>query len=156
MGTGRRSISRSALTQLGLAVASALLVTACGSSSDATRPPAATSASGFPIGAFSKELRGPELGPVRLVWTFEADGRWAEIPLALEGQTLRAPVVRGHYTVDGDTVTIATEYPPDWGTSRHGWRMDGGDLWTSFIESDIPDDEDWFISLDSRPWTPYP
>ena len=156
MGTGRRSISRSALTLLGLVVASAVILTACGASADATRPPASTSASGFPIGAFSKEISDQELGHVRLVWTFDADGRWSEVPIALDGQALKAPVVRGRYTVDGETLTIATEYPPDWGTSRHSWRMDGGVLSTAFIQSDNPGDEDWFASLDARPWTPYP
>ena len=45
-------------------------------------------------------------------------------------------------------MTIATEYPPDWGTSRHGWRMDGDLLWTVFMDSDVPDDKDWFEALD--------
>jgi hypothetical protein len=156
MGTGRRSISRSALTLVGLVVASAVLVTGCGASAEATRSPASSSAAGFPIGAFSKEIADQELGRVRLVWTFGADGRWSEVPIALDGQTLKAPVVRGRYAVDGDSVTIATEYPPDWGTSRHRWRMDRGALWTAFIESDNPGDEDWFASLDTLPWTPYP
>jgi len=34
--------------------------------------------------------------------------------------------------------------------------MDGDVLWTVFLESDVPDDKDWFEGLDSRPWTPYP
>jgi hypothetical protein len=34
--------------------------------------------------------------------------------------------------------------------------MDGDVLWTVFLESDVPDDKDWFEALDSQPWTPYP
>jgi hypothetical protein len=60
------------------------------------------------------------------------------------------------YSVDGSDVTIATDYPADWGTSRHAWRMDGDVLWTVFLESDVPEDKDWFEALDSQPWTPYP
>jgi hypothetical protein len=155
MPTGARSISRSASVLGGIVLATGVLVAACGSSAP---PPSdhAVGASGFPLGTFSKELSDPELGRVRLVWDFEPDGRYAEIPLALDGQTMKAPTVRGRYTVDGETVMIATDYPPDWGTSRHGWRMDGDVLWTVFLESDVPDDKDWFEALDSRPWTPYP
>jgi hypothetical protein len=155
MRSGPRSISRSASILGVMALAAAALVGACAS----PRVPSSenpTAASGFPLGAFTKELSDGELGHVRLVWTFEPDGRWAEVPFALEGQTLRAPTVRGRYTVDGATVTIATDFPPDWGTSSHGWRMDGDLLWTSFIESDVPEDKDWYAALDSRPWTPYP
>ena len=149
-----REIPRSALRVLPAVVAVALVVAACGT---AARVPSARQAttSGFPAGAFAKEMEDAELGHVRLVWRFEPDGRWAEIPLALDGQKLRAPVVRGTYVVDGDEVTLATEYPPGWGTSQHGWRLDGDQLWTFFMESDVPDDKEWYQSLDSRPWVPY-
>jgi hypothetical protein len=60
-----------------------------------------------------------------LVWVFEPDGRYAEVPFALDGQTLKAPTVRGSYSDDGEIETLANDYPPNWGTSRHGWRMDG-------------------------------
>jgi hypothetical protein len=155
MPTGPRSISRSASMLGGILFATGVLVGGCAASVQAPSDHPISS-SGFPLGTFSKELSHPELGRVRLVWDFEPDGRYAEVPFALDGQTLRAPTVRGTYTVDGETVTIATEYPPDWGTSRHAWRLDGDALWTVFLDSDIPEDKDWFEALDSRPWTPYP
>ena len=155
MPTGPRSISRSA-SALGVTLlAASVLVAGCTAAAPAPREHS-VGRSGFPLGTFAKELESPDLGRVRFVWDFEPDGRYAEIPLALDGQTLHAPTVRGTYVVDGETVTIATEYPPDWGTSRHAWRMDGDVLWTVFLESDVPDDKDWFEGLDSRPWTPYP
>jgi len=155
MPTGPRSISRSASALGRILLATGVLVAGCTGSAPTPRDHP-LGPSGFPLGTFSKELSGPELGHVRLVWDFEPDGRYAEIPFALDGQTVRTPTIRGTYVVDGDTVTIATEYPPDWGTSRHAWRMDGDVLWTVFLESDVPDDKDWFEGLDSRPWTPYP
>jgi hypothetical protein len=155
MPTGPRSISRSASVLGGILLATGVLVAACATSTPAPRDHP-ISPSGFPLGTFSKELSDPELGRVRIVWDFEPDGRYVEVPFALDGQTLKAPTIRGTYAVDGETVTMATEYPPDWGTSRHGWRMDGDRLWTYFIESDVPGDKDWFEALDSRPWAPYP
>lgn len=154
MPSGPRSISRSASVLVVL-----VLVAGIAASCTTARVPSSEHSiapSGFPLGAFAKEIQHPDLGRIRLVWTFEPDGRYAEIPFALDGQTLLAPTVRGTYAVDGGTVTIATDYPPDWGTSRHGWRMDGDRLWTFFMDSDVPDDKDWFGSLDSQPWTPYP
>jgi hypothetical protein len=155
MPTGPRSISRSASMLGGILFATGVLVAACATSAPQSSDHA-ISPSGFPLGTFSKELSLPELGRVLLVWDFEPDGRYAEVPLALDGQTLRMPTVRGTYAVEGETVTIATEYPPAWGTSRHAWRMDGDALWTVFLDSDNPEDKDWFEPLDSRPWTPYP
>ena len=155
MPTVLRSISRSASVQVWILFAVGVLAAACTVSAPAPSDHP-IGPSGFPLGTFSKELDHPELGRIRLVWDFEPDGRYAEIPLALDGQTLLAPTVRGRYMVDGSNVTIATDYPPDWGTSHHAWRMDGDVLWTVFIESDVPDDKDWFEALDSRPWTPYP
>ena len=134
-----------------------MTVASCGapvapsSRGDATAANPAT-ASGFPLGSFAKEVQDPELGRIRLAWTFEEDGRWAEVPFALEGQSLNVPAMRGTYTVEGDTVTLATEFPPGWGTSQHTWRLDGDRLWTSFVSSTNPDDADWFKTLDDRPW----
>ena len=155
MRTGPRSISRSASALVAIVLVAGILAASCATA----RAPSSEhplGASGFPLGAFAKEVQLPDLGHIRLVWTFEPDGRYAEIPFALDGQTLMAPTIRGRYVVDGETVTIATEYPPDWGTSRHGWRMDGDRLWTFFMDSDVPEDKEWFEGLDSQPWTPYP
>jgi hypothetical protein len=156
MPMGPRSTSRSVSTLGAIVLAAGVAVASCTTSGGAPSNAHAIAPSGFPLGTYSKEFSDPELGRVRFVWDFEPDGRYAEIPFALDGQTLKAPTVRGTYTVDGETVTIATDFPPDWGTSRHGWRMDGDALWTVFLESDVPEDKDWFEGLDSRPWTPYP
>jgi hypothetical protein len=134
--------------------ATAVLVLACGSAPAPSR--GVDPATGFPLGAFSKEFMDPELGRMRIDWVFAADGRWAEVPFPLDGQPQRAPVVRGTYRVDGDALTVATEWPPGWGTSRHRWRLDGDDLWTSFESSDVAADADWFATLDTRPWQPAP
>jgi hypothetical protein len=120
-----------------------------------TAPPRGTDpASGFPYGAFTKEITDPDLGHVRIDWVFGPDGRYAEVQIPLDGQPQRGPVVRGTYTIAGDTLTIATSWPPDWGTSEHRWRMDGDALWTVFVSSDVPEDTDWFTELDTRPWRP--
>ena len=158
MRFGPGALSRFALTVL-LAGAAAMVVTGCGAPVAPTTRTGAPSAnpvtpSGFPLGSFAKEFQDPELGSIRLVWTFEEGGRWAEVPFALEGQSLNVPAVRGTFTVDGDTVTLATEFPPGWGTSHHNWRLEGDRLWTSFISSTNPDDADWFRTLDDHPWVP--
>jgi hypothetical protein len=124
-----------------------------GSTTNASISPEIAS-SGFPLGTFTKEIRDPFLGRVRLAWTFAGDGRWAEVPEALDGQRLDAPVVRGSFGVTADTLTIATEYPPDWGTSEHTWRLEGRLLWTDFVSSDVDGDADWFAMLDTQPWVP--
>jgi hypothetical protein len=91
---------------------------------------------------------------MRLVWTFAADGRWVEVPFALDGQAAPMTPVRGRWSTDGDALTITTDWPPDWGTSTHRWRLDGERLWTVFVSSDVPDDQDWFPQWDSQPWVP--
>src|SRR3954469_13035600 len=108
MPTRPRSISRSASAVGVMLLATVVLAVGCGASAPA-RGDHAAGPSGFPLGTYSKELSHPELGRVRLVWDFEPDGRYAEVPLALDGQTLKVPTVRGRYTVDGSTVTIATD-----------------------------------------------
>lgn len=107
--------------------------------------------SGFPLGAFAKEIDDPS-GRVRIVWTFEPDGRFAEIPQALDGQRLDWPAVRGTWTADADALTIVASFPQDYGTMRHGWRVDGDQLWTFLISSDNPADKEWFATLDTQPW----
>jgi hypothetical protein len=132
-------------TALGIAIA------ACAGSA---APPTAgvDPATGFPTGTFAKDFVDPPMGRVRLHWVFDPTGRWAEVPQALDGQALPAPPVRGTFRVEGDIVTIATDYPPGWGTSSHRWRLDGDELWTTFESSDNPDDEGWFAMLDATPW----
>ena len=115
-------------------------------------PDPAIAASGFPVGSYVKDFVEPQFGPGRIAWTFAPDGRWAEVPL--DGAPVGATPVRGSYTVDGDILTIATDYPPDLGTSSHHWRVADGRLWTTFESSEFPGDADWFAILDPAPWVP--
>ena len=132
----------------------ALALAAC--VAPAPPPSGVDPATGFPFGAYGKEIADPSLGRTRIDWTFGPDGRWAEVPIPLDGQRQPSPVVRGTYEVVGDELVVATTWPEGWGTSRHRWRTDGDDLWTVFLSSDIPEDADWFSMLDSQPWRPLP
>lgn len=123
----------------------------CGGRAAGPRDPA-IAASGFPIGTFVKAFVEPTYGPGTLAWTFEADGRWAEIPL--DGAPVGAFPIRGRFTVEGDLLILATDYPPGFGTSRHRWRVDGTSLWTTYQSSDFEEDAGWFALLDPAPWTP--
>jgi hypothetical protein len=146
--------ARSGRSWSAFAIAVAFGVAACASDS----PPShgTDPASGFPRGVYAKEIDEPELGRIRLEWVFAPDGRWAEVPVPLDGQPQRAPVARGTYRVDGDAVTVAISWPPGWGTSTHRWRLDGDALWTTFVRSDVDGDAAWFGSMDIKPWRPVP
>ena len=129
----------------------AAMLAAC--STRVAGPPDPTiAASGFPVGSYFKDFIEPEFGPTRIAWTFEPDGSWAEI--LLEGAPIGVPPIRGTYTVSGEEVTMATEYPPNFGTSRHAWRFVDGRLWTTYRSSDNPEDAGWFAMLDPLPWIP--
>lgn len=137
-----------------VAIALAIVVAGCATGT----PPAhgIDPSTGFPRGVFRKETTDPEVGHIRIEWVFGDDGRWAELPIPLDGQPQKGAVVRGTYAVDGDLVTIATDWPPGWGTSTHQWRMDGDALWTAFVSSDVDGDAEYFESIDSQPWRPVP
>ena len=86
MRTGPRSISRSASMLVVIVfVAGYPVAASCASA----RVPSSEHpiGAGVPAGGFAKEIQHPDLGHIRLVWTFEPDGRYAEIPIALDGQT---------------------------------------------------------------------
>lgn len=114
-------------------------------------PDTAIAASGFPLGTYTKSFVEPTYGPSTLAWTFGADGRWAEIPL--KGAPVGAKPIRGTFRVDGDLITITTNYPPGFGTSRHTWQVDGDSIRTRFQSSDFEEDAAWFAMLDPVPWT---
>jgi hypothetical protein len=139
-----------------LAVLTALVsAAACGASGD--RPPGAgVRPDGFPTGVFVKSIVDPVLGPVRLAWVFDADGDWAEVPDATAGQTLLSGPARGHYTVNGDLLSISVAAPSFWGDHEHRWRLEGDRLITTFVDSDIADDAGWFEMLDRQPWVRVP
>ena len=137
--------------RLAIGLVAAAVLAAC--SGHVPGPPdPSIAASGFPVGTYVKDFIEPQFGPTRIGWTFDPDGNWAEIPL--EGAPIGAPPIRGTYTVSGDVITIATSYPPDFGTSRHAWELRDGRLWTTYRSSDLPEDADWFAMLDPIPWVP--
>lgn len=143
---------------LGLLLAT-LVMAGCGFVPSDPAPPdssiaAGIAAAGFPVGTYSKVFEDPPGRRVRLAWTFGPDGRWAEVPTALDGQTLPGGPIRGTYRIDGDRLTIATNYPPDFGTSEHTWRIEGSSLWTTFVSSELEGDQEWFAMLDPMPWVP--
>ncbi len=140
---------RSSLTMVLVAV----LVGGCAAYLGAP-PPRGATADGFPLGALAKELEHPEFGRFRLIWIFEADGRWAEIPIALDGQRIMLPPVRGTFEIDGTTLTLVPDFPPGWAPTQHTWEMQDGSLQTTFA-SGTPEDEGWFRSVvDGEPWRP--
>lgn len=109
---------------------------------------------GFPLGAVAKDLEDPAFGRFRLIWIFQGDGRWAEVPVALDGQTLPLRPVRGTFVLDGTTLTLAPDFPPGLAPSRHAWEVTAASLRTTFA-SGAPEDEDWFLSVvDGAPWRP--
>jgi hypothetical protein len=157
MGPGRatwpgRTVGRRVAGWAAILVAVSAIVAGCaGGASRSGVAQGTDPRSGFPLGAFAKEFNDPS-GRVRVVWTFEPDGRFAEVPQALDGQALDWPTVRGTWTADAQAVTIVASFPEAYGTMRHGWRVDGDRLWTFLIESDNPDDKEWFATLDVQPW----
>ena len=152
MSVGRRSRTVSGgCRPLAIAVLVAAAMAGCSDAVPGSPNPTVV-ASGFPVGQYVKDFVEPQFGPGRIAWTFEGDGRWAEIPL--DGAPIGASPVRGSYTVTGEVLTITTDYPPGLGTSRHVWRVDGRDLWTSYRASDFAEDAGWFALLDSSPWVP--
>lgn len=132
----------------------AVTVVACAGSD--TPPPAGVRADGFPTGVFVKSFVDPDAGPVRLSWIFDADGEWAEVPEAMAGQTWPGGPARGHYTVDGDLLSITVDAPSFWGDHQHRWRLDGDRLITTYEDSEIPEDEGFFEMLDRQPWVRVP
>ena len=132
----------------------AFAVTACGAGE--TPPPPGVRPDGFPTGVFAKTFDDPDFGPIRLYWVFDADGNWAEVPEAAEGQTIRIWPGSGRYTVDGDLVSISVDAPPGMSEHTHRWRLEGDRLVTSFDHSADPADVDWFAMLDGQPWVRVP
>jgi hypothetical protein len=149
MTGGRRSLT------LALVLAAAVAVGGC-AAGDAP-PPAGVRPDGFPTGVFGKSFVDPDFGPLRLYWIFDADGDWAEVPEATAGQTIsETGPARGHYTVDGDLVSITVDDPPVWGDHEHRWRLEGDRLITAYEDSEDPNDADFFHMLDEQPWVRVP
>lgn len=115
-------------------------------------PPAGIRPDGFPTGVFTKSFDDPLLGPIRLAWVFDADGDWAEVPEATAGQTLRSGPARGHYTVNGELLSITVDAPSFWGDHQHRWLLDGDRLITTYEASELPEDREFFAMLDRQAW----
>ena len=56
----------------------------------------------------------------------------------------------------GDLLTIEVDAPTFWGWHRHRWRLDGDRLVTSYDDSELPEDADFFAMLDRQPWVRVP
>jgi len=139
---------------LGTIVAVVLVATGC---AVGDRPPAAgVRPDGFPTGVFEKTFDDPEFGPMRLSWVFDADGDWAEVPEATSGQRIDTGPARGHYTEDGDLLSITVDSPPAWSDHQHRWQLEGDRLVTTFEGSDDPGDAEFFALLDRQPWVRVP
>jgi hypothetical protein len=119
-------------------------------------PSAGVRQDGFPTGVFAKSFVEPEMGPMRLSWVFDANGDWAEVPEATAGQTVNTGPARGHYTVDGDLLSITVDAPAFWGDHQHRWRLEGDRLITTYEDSEFPEDAGWFEMLDRQPWVRVP
>ncbi|HSL77849.1 MAG TPA: hypothetical protein VK867_12960 [Candidatus Limnocylindrales bacterium] len=137
------------LAMLGATLVVAVTVVGCATRE--TPAPAGIRPDGFPTGVFTQTFDDPDVGPIRISWVFEADGDWAEVPETTMGQTWPGGPARGHYTVDGDLLSITVEAPPFWGDHSHRWRFDGQRLMTTYEDSELPDDG-WLEMLGRQPW----
>ena len=145
--------------RLATAVTAALVgaITIVGCAAGDAPPPAGVRPDGFPTGVFAKSFDDEQFGPMRLSWVFDADGNWAEVPESTAGRSLaETGPARGHYTVDGDLLSITVDSPTFWGDHQHRWRLEGDRLITSFEDSEIPEDEGFFEMLDQQPWVRVP
>ena len=117
--------------------------------------PSGTTDAGFPLGSFSKEVDDPDGGRMRIVWTFGADGRFTEVPIALDGQRLDPSRSAARSRPMARPSRSRRPSRRAWARARTAGGVDGDRLWTFLVESDNPEDKDWFEGLDSRPWEPY-
>jgi hypothetical protein len=144
-------------TRLRTLIAGLLSVMVMGCAVGDTPPPAGVRPDGFPTGVFARSFDDPFFGPIRVSWVFDADGDWAEIMEATQGQTLHnTGPSRGHYTVDGDLLSITVDAPSFFVDHTHRWRFEGDRLITSDGRSENPDDIEWFAMLDRQPWVRVP
>ena len=134
-----------------------LAIVAAGCGTGETPPSAGVRADGFPTGVFEKSFVDPDFGPIRLYWVFDANGDWAEVPEATAGQRIFPDIgpSRGHYTVDGDLLSIKVDKPIVF-DNQHHWRLEGDHLTTTYEDSDLPQDADFFAMLDRQPWVRVP
>jgi hypothetical protein len=154
-----------------------LLVAGCSGSGASQAPAAASGApsrsaigvpapSGFPlIGSWTTSITKDDLRAAgitdpgllnensgRFVWTFAQDGTWTNVQQSLDGSPIRAPVFRGHYTVDGPILVAVTEFPPEYRDAglRYRWALDNGQVRFELLN---PPDPIAPVIASAHPWT---
>ena len=88
----------------------------------------------------------------RFVWTFAQDGTWTSVQQSLDGSPIRAPVYRGHYTVDGPILVAVTEFPPEYRDAglRYRWALANGQVRFELLN---PPDPIAPVIVSAHPWT---
>ena len=88
----------------------------------------------------------------RFVWTFAQDGTWTSVQQSLDGSPIRAPVFRGHYTVDGPILVAVTEFPPEYRDAglRYRWALANGQVRFELLN---PPDPIAPVIVSAHPWT---
>ena len=57
---------------------------------------------------------------------------------------------------EGSYRSITVEAPSFFGDHEHRWRLDGDQLITTYEDSELPEDAEWFAMLDRQPWVRVP
>lgn len=88
-------------------------------------------------------------------WTFESDGTWTQVQQSLEGAPLNAPVFRGTYVVDGDSLVMTTAFPEQYRDEglHYTWAIDGERLTLDLLD---PPDPMLPVVVEAHPWTRVP
>ena len=78
--------------------------------------------------------------------------RGPNVQQSLDGSPIRAPVFRGHYTVDGPILVAITEFPPEYRDAglRYRWALDNGQVRFELLN---PPDPIAPVIVSAHPWT---
>jgi hypothetical protein len=89
----------------------------------------------------------------RFTRTFRADGTWASAQESLDGSPIFNPAWRGTYTVEGDELGVAIDFPTQYqgDRERYRWAIEGGELRLAMLEPS--DDPVARLLAESHPWT---
>jgi hypothetical protein len=159
-------------TLAAIAASALLVVTGCapgsgGSSTGATSGPAPSGAEAL-VGSWQTtitkdDLRGGGITEAGLLnensgiftWTFRADGVWTNAQMSQDGSAIDAPVFRGTYWIEGDTLVAVTEFPSqyrDAGLHYH-WHVTGQQLVVDLLD---PPDPTAALIAELHPWVRVP